>query len=201
MEALLCPNCEVGALSPATFDEVMEYRGMQVFVPGLRGHRCANCGEYTIFADDIRANQAIFQVKKAEVANSIRTRCGMLDGNAIRTLRTDLGLTQVQFARALGCPGTAISKYERGEVLQSAAVDRFLRMIRDVPQAAEYIRQIAFVNHDCQWTPATGVVIAAAGLSATGGAALELNIAADDEATVAAYSTFEWAASMRLKAA
>jgi len=147
---LICPHCERSRLQISTFDEVMKFRGEELLVSGLQGYKCLDCGEWVISPAQIRSNHAIYAEKKAEAANLARARVGMLDGNEIRAVREQLCLTQLQMARALGCAPMTFSKYERGEVMQSAAVDVLLRMIRAVPGAAHFIRARAGIEE--QWT-------------------------------------------------
>ena len=50
------------------------------------------------------------------MANSLNVRTRAADaGDALRTLREDVGLTQEQLARKLGVPQSMISKLEHGE--------------------------------------------------------------------------------------
>lgn len=148
---LVCPHCERGKLQVTTLDEVMQFRGAELLVPGLEGFKCLSCGEITISPAQIRANHAIYVEKKAEAANLARLQVGMLSGDEIRQLREQLGLSQVSIARALGCAPMTFSKYERGEVMQSAAVDVLLQMIRAVPAAASYICARAGVKSPERW--------------------------------------------------
>lgn len=149
----LCQHCEHDRLQVTSFDEVIQFRGEEILVPGLQGFKCLECGEFTLSPAQIRANQAIYAEKKAEAANRARSRVGMLAGNEIRQLREEIGLTQVQFARALGCAPMTFSKYERGEVIQSAAVDVLLQMIQALPGATAFIRERAGMPESVTWAP------------------------------------------------
>ena len=55
-------------------------------------------------------------------------------------IRKRLGLTQAQAARLMGGGDNAFSKYERGEVTQSAAMNSVLLLLDAFPDGLEVLR-------------------------------------------------------------
>ena len=72
-------------------------------------------------------------------AAQMRATAGLLEPEEIKAIRQNVGLTQPTFEILLGVgPKTAV-RWERGTVFQNAATDKLLRLVRDVPGAAEYL--------------------------------------------------------------
>lgn len=122
MNALTCPMCEIGALAAETYDEELRYNEKLLVVRGLERYRCANCGADPILPDQIRRNQARY-------TDARRSADSLLTGLQIRTIRESLHLSQADAARLFGGGTNGFSKYERGEVTQSVAMDRLLRVV------------------------------------------------------------------------
>ena len=64
---------------------------------------------------------------------------GLLTGPQIKAIRRRLGLTQAEAARLMGGGDNAFSKYERGEVTQSVAMNQLLLVLAAVPDALEVL--------------------------------------------------------------
>jgi len=118
----LCPVCDSGKLDTRTYSDTFKHNGQPLQVHGLEGCECAVCGADPILPDQIKRNQA-------RIADAKRRADGMLSGLEIRQVREQLGLTQRQAAEIFGGGAKAFAKYERGEVVQSAAMDSLLRLV------------------------------------------------------------------------
>jgi HTH-type transcriptional regulator/antitoxin MqsA len=108
---------------------------MPLKVEGLQGMRCANCGADPVLTPQIRANQIL-------IADAKRASDGLLSGAQIRELRERLGLSQSRAAEIFGGGVTAFSKYERGQVVQSAVMDKMLRTALAFPQVVSFLQDL-----------------------------------------------------------
>lgn len=104
-----------------------------IHVTGLLCHRCDVCA-----ADPVTPEQIAFNEKR--IADAKRQETGRLAGREVRALREQLGLTQQQAAVLFGGGSNAFSKYERGETLQSVAMDRLMKAAAFVPGVLEFLR-------------------------------------------------------------
>jgi len=64
---------------------------------------------------------------------------GLLTPTEIRANRERLGLTQQQLQDLLGLGGNSLSRWENGRVYQSRALDRFLRVVFQSPEARKLL--------------------------------------------------------------
>ncbi len=64
---------------------------------------------------------------------------GLLTPTEIRAHRERLGLTQQELQELLGLGGNTLSRWENGRVYQSRALDRFLRVVFQSPQARQLL--------------------------------------------------------------
>lgn len=122
----ICPDCETGHLHPEIYSDEIEYRDHTLCVEGLLCLRCDHCGAELFRPEQIRANDRRF-------AEAKRRADGLLLADEIRGIRASLGLTQQEAAAIFGGGANAFSKYERGEVIQSVAMDRLLRLVARYP--------------------------------------------------------------------
>ena len=72
-----------------------------------------------------------------------REEYGLLSSDEIRSLRERLHLTQGALAKLLHLGANTISRWEAGRNVQTAAMDMFLRLIRDLPGSIQYLRKHA----------------------------------------------------------
>jgi HTH-type transcriptional regulator / antitoxin MqsA len=156
---LTCPMCERGTLTPVTYSETFQHHGAELHVSGLEGYECECCGADPIFDDQIRRNHA-------RILDARRRADGLLTGEEIRVLRDRLGLTQKAASELFGGGANAFSKYERGEVVQSAAMDRLLRLVGRYPRLmadlkdTEQLQGLIPVNRDREYVDGNRVWIA-----------------------------------------
>ncbi len=133
-ETKICPMCETGILTPVTYAEDFEYRGALLHIEGLEGCECNVCGADPVLKEQILCNQA-------RIADAKRQIDGLLTSDEIRTIRTTLNLSQQDAAALFGGGVNAFSKYERGDVMQSVAMDRLLRLVARHPFLLNELRQ------------------------------------------------------------
>ena len=64
----------------------------------------------------------------------------MLSPDEIRQIREQLGMSQKELAKKLQLGEVSISRWESNSVIQTAALDLLLRLMRDVPEVRKYIQ-------------------------------------------------------------
>jgi HTH-type transcriptional regulator/antitoxin MqsA len=104
-------------------------------VPGLEYSQCDNCGADPVLAEQTKRNQVRFSDAKRAID-------GLLSSSDIRKARHYLGLTQHAAASMFGGGLNAFSKYERGEVIQSEAMDKLIRVTCRYSEAWNYLNSI-----------------------------------------------------------
>lgn len=88
---------------------------------------CNHCGEEYVTLEQARRSD-----KSADYAR--RQADGLLTPDEIKALRKAFALTQAQAAQIFGGGKNAFAKYERGEVRQSVAMDKLLRVVQKHPE-------------------------------------------------------------------
>lgn len=129
----LCPVCEKGRLSPDIYGDEFAHRGRTIRVDGLESYVCDSCGADPIFEDQIRRNDR-------RVADARRRADGLLTGEEIKAIRKELGLTQQEASKVFGGGPNSFSKYERGDVIQSVAMDRLVQLVHLQPPLLALLR-------------------------------------------------------------
>lgn len=142
---MTCPLCEIGALNEVVFDDTIKHRGQTISVVDLIGLRCDECGEITTSPAQSKVNNLKYADAKRCISRQARSTQGLLAAEQIKQFRELWGLTQSQAARVFGGGPTAFSKYERGVVIQSEAMDLLLRAAVAVPSAAAWLMQRASI--------------------------------------------------------
>jgi len=113
-----------------------ELRGVTFMVPGIEHSECDECGEIVVALRDA-------ELLQRRAAHQFRESKGLLTPDEIRALRRSLGLSQVAFERLLGTGAKTMVRWEKGTVLQSATADRLMRIIREMPEAVEVLKNLA----------------------------------------------------------
>ena len=132
--AAKCVLCG-GQVEETAAQLVEEFRGHETVVRGVTRHRCLECGEefYSLGAASTIAAEQRRQARELE---------GLLQPEEIRAIRTSLGMSQAKFEQYLGVGPKTVVRWENGTVFQSKAVDRLIRLVGAVPQAAAYLREM-----------------------------------------------------------
>jgi putative zinc finger/helix-turn-helix YgiT family protein len=137
----------------------------------VQGRRCPSCGhqplvarrirdefEYgpdedriTIVADDVpvlacqnpECGEILYGPEAAAVRHQAICRAlGLLSPAEIKALRERLGPGQDDFARLTGIGVATLSRWERGRLLQTRALDRYLHLLAALPQAARVLESL-----------------------------------------------------------
>jgi HTH-type transcriptional regulator/antitoxin MqsA len=151
-----CPFCDCGVLEENRRDREIELEGSIAIVRGLLFSVCNNCAMETVTPRQSRLN-------KWSIINAQKTIQGLLAAQEINLLRKQLGITQVEAAQLFGGGVNAFSKYERNSITQTKAMDNVLRLVRDVPGAAEYLAkrenvQLRSITQDTSITQTIGFI-------------------------------------------
>ena len=118
-----CHFCGSDAVSQHSSMEIYQYK-QQAYDVLVDYSVCNQCSEEVITTEQIHINEARVREAKKKLD-------GLLSCEEIRDIRTRLDLTQEEAAKVFGGGVNAFSKYERGEVTQSAAMDKLIRIAAD----------------------------------------------------------------------
>jgi putative zinc finger/helix-turn-helix YgiT family protein len=122
-----CSRCRERAVVIATipYEIQVDYDGRkyQVKIPEFSVPRCAKCGN---ISHDHEASE--------QISRAFRKQAGLLDSQAIRHHREELGIPQEELADMLGVTAAEVARWERGEQIQQRVADRFLRAFFDMPE-------------------------------------------------------------------
>lgn len=126
-----CPECG-GRITRGrhTFDVHIGRR--TVAVEGDYTRCNGECAEFYFAAGEMDA----VMTRATEV---IRAQEELLTPSEIKALRKRIGLTQPQLEHLLGAGLKTVTRWEKGTVIQNGATDTLLRLIRDVPEALQYL--------------------------------------------------------------
>lgn len=130
--AVGCPLCSHKGIKSQTYSDTLDFRGIELDVEQLQLSICESCGHAFHTEAQIRHNFERTRLAYAETRDRLRVRDGLLSSGDIQKVREFLGLTQRDAAVVFGGGPNAFNKYESGEVLQSVAMDRLLRLASQV---------------------------------------------------------------------
>jgi DNA-binding transcriptional regulator YiaG len=126
-------NCLKEEVYPATIPYTAEVkhdgRLYRIEIPELTIPKCRACGDLTFSnsADD-------------QVMHALRVHLRLLTPQQIKAGRVGLGLKKKQLAERLGVAPATISRWEGGLLIQSRAMDNYLRVFFAVPEARAVLR-------------------------------------------------------------
>jgi len=123
-----CLICEVGNLIAGRRSEVLHYKNRVLNVQGFWVSNCDQCGACLVTPSQAKANQRL-------MADAERHADGALVGAEIKAVRELMGLNRGEASKVFGGGPNAFSKYERGEIHPSEAVNKLLLLARDIPAA------------------------------------------------------------------
>ncbi len=115
-----CKLCKSEDISGFVEVDDISYKGGDLQV-SIAYSVCNNCDREFVSKPQIIQNELALRAVK-------KTFDGLLSSEEIVRAREELSLTQEQAARVFGGGRNAFSKYERGEVSQSVAMDKLIRI-------------------------------------------------------------------------
>jgi HTH-type transcriptional regulator/antitoxin MqsA len=131
-----CPQCGSQSLTLDRYADTLRVDDQSILVTDLERMVCAACGADPVFTEQIRRNDRRY-------ADARRRLRGLATGAEIAEIRTRLNISQTEASALFGGGANAFSKYERGEVIQSVAMDRLLKLACALPEAFELLRQLS----------------------------------------------------------
>jgi len=132
---LICPMCEEGQLIPNVCTEQTFYKGKTLTVD-YESSTCSTCGSEIVTPIQAHSNQA-------RILDEQRKIHGLLISREIKHIRESFKLTLTEAANLFGEEALAFSRYEKGEAIQSATLDKLLRLVSEIPIAFERLRLIS----------------------------------------------------------
>lgn len=137
-----CPRCSGHIVSVIHREEIIDFRGLTLEVDGISETKCDACG-FT-WTTDGQEQDNLKQLKEAftRERDAIRVRDGLLSGEQIERVLELLHLTRAEASAVFGGGPNAFAKYVNGDVLQSFAMDRLLRLTLGIgAKAVGFLRQ------------------------------------------------------------
>jgi putative zinc finger/helix-turn-helix YgiT family protein len=131
-----CPTCGHQPLQPQVIRDEFEYgpdeERIAIVVEAVPVLVCPHCGEtlYGPEASRLRC-QAICRSQ------------GLLTSEQVKAVRERLDMSQSEFARLTGIGVATLSRWERGRLLQTKALDRYLRVLGAFPEVIPWLESLA----------------------------------------------------------
>lgn len=130
-----CPGCDGRVRRQLTTIETA-VRPHELVVTEHALERCDACGEIFFAPGEME------MVDRA-ASDVVRAREGLLAPEEIRGLRVEMGLSQAAFERLLRVGAKTVVRWERGTGFPNRATDTLLRVLRAVPSARDFLKQLA----------------------------------------------------------
>lgn len=131
-----CPNCSSDAIKAYSYADTLDFRNLELDVEQLEKYRCDSCGTKWETNAQSTINHARIKEEYARVRDRVRERDGLLSGQRICEIRKQLCINQKEASALFGGGINSFNKYESGEVLQSFAMDRLVRLTGAIGQTA-----------------------------------------------------------------
>ncbi len=132
---VLCPTCYKGRMHPKRVAERFPYEldgeTAEVVAENVPVEVFDNCGEQLSGPEAARIRH-----------EAICRALGLLTPAEIRSIRERLGMTQEQFNKLTRIGEATICRWERGRLLQNAAMDRYLRLIASGEENVRFLQRL-----------------------------------------------------------
>src|SRR5207302_1310425 len=130
-----CPSCGYQPLEARQIRDEFEYgpddERITIVAEAVPVLACPACGE-------ILYGPEAAGVRHQAVCRALH----LLSPAEIKALRERLGPDQEDFAWLTGIGVATLSRWERGRLLQTRALDRYLRLLDALPQAARFLKTL-----------------------------------------------------------
>ena len=123
MKNKICPVCGEGHLHSESELVEFKYKNTKKML-ATKYSVCDECDSEIASEDDAKFN-------KRSVTAFHKTVDGLLTGDELKKIRKILGITQQQASIIFGGGPNSFTKYENGDVIQSAAMDSLIRLSID----------------------------------------------------------------------
>ncbi|MCI0455649.1 MAG: type II toxin-antitoxin system MqsA family antitoxin [Gemmataceae bacterium] len=131
-----CSICGHSPLRETTITDRFEYGAEGETPLTIEAHDvpvevCDKCGERYLGPAAARAHHL-----------AVCRAVGLMTPDEVRSLRERFGPTQAEFARLTGIGEATISRWERGRLLPSRALDRYLRLLDRHSENVAFLREL-----------------------------------------------------------
>jgi putative zinc finger/helix-turn-helix YgiT family protein len=123
-----CSQCGSFDVEVKHFSDEIEYKGIRLDAEGLVTTLCRSCRHSWETQGQEQDNLALLREMYVAKRDAIREADGLLTGEQIEYVLRRLNISKAQAAVLFGGGPNAFGKYLSGEVLQSFAMDRLLRL-------------------------------------------------------------------------
>jgi putative zinc finger/helix-turn-helix YgiT family protein len=138
-----CPLCKSADVRILRYSDTVDFRNMELDVENLQQSKCTNCGHKWTTSEQRNHNNSVIREAYVDERDKLRTKDGLMTGQEIASIREYFGINQREAASMFGGGYNAFNKYESGEVLQSFAMDRLLRLTKVVGKpAVDFLRDV-----------------------------------------------------------
>lgn len=138
-----CPKCCSSAIEAYSYADTVDFRNLELDVEKLECCRCTSCGSRWETPSQRGRNQTRIKEEYAKIRDRIRERDGLLPGSRLSEIRKLLSMNQKEASALFGGGSNSFNKYESGEVLQSFAMDRLVRLTGAIGQrAVAFLRDV-----------------------------------------------------------
>jgi len=117
----------------------MLHKGINITAEGLLCDYCEACNLEMTSPEQVDHNAKVIRNAFIAERERVKREQNMLTGAEIRRIREFLGITQKQASRIFGGGPTAFAKYEAEDIVQSAGMDKLIRLSSEIPAAAEWL--------------------------------------------------------------
>lgn len=127
----LCPICGDGQLTHKMKKVEREFNG-KVGLVDLCYSECDACECEMALDSDLKKN--------SRAMNEFKKQClGLLTGNEIASIRGRLSINQKEASKIFGGGENSFHKYERGDVIQSAPMNKLIKISVRFPEVFEFL--------------------------------------------------------------
>lgn len=138
----VCMRCGQQDVRVEYHSDVVDFRGLTLAVDGLANSLCGHCGHIWTTDGQEQDNLAVLKAAYAAKRDETREREGLLTGEQVAYVLEELHLSRAEAAALFGGGPNAFGKYISGDVLQSYAMDRLLRLtLAFADHAVRYLNQ------------------------------------------------------------
>ena len=124
----VCLKCGKSDVQVEHFGDNIEFKGLTLEIHGLAQTRCKSCSYIWSTDGQEHDNLALIRHAFASRRDEIRATDGLLTGEQIEDVLELLSLSKADASKIFGGGPNAFSKYVSGDVLQSFAMDRLIRL-------------------------------------------------------------------------
>jgi len=127
--AHVCLRCGHDGAEVVRYSDTLEHKGLLLDIEGLVETRCSSCGHTWCTDGQQVDNVALVKAAYATRRDEVRADEGLLTSAQIADILDQLKLKTREAAELFGGGPHAFSKYLSGDVLQSTAMDKLLRVV------------------------------------------------------------------------